>query len=50
MTPTVSSGVTTLDDFVIDDDEVEIRTISSDQGEIETYVYKKQFRGGRWEF
>lgn len=50
MTRNVSPiGAIAHDDFVIDDDRVEIRTISTDPGAIETYVYRKQFRGGRWE-
>jgi hypothetical protein len=42
-------GVTAHDDLVIDDDGVELRTIATDPGAIETYVYRKQFRGGRWD-
>ena len=50
MTRNVSPlGVTAHDDFVIDDDGVEFRTIATDPGAIETYVYRKQFRGGRKE-
>jgi hypothetical protein len=50
MTRNVSPlGVTAHDDLVIDDEGVELRTIATDPGEIETYVYRKQFRGGRWE-
>jgi hypothetical protein len=37
-------GAIAHDDFVIDDDGVELRTISTDPGTIETYVYRKQFR------
>jgi hypothetical protein len=50
MTRNVSPlGVTAHDDLVIDDEGVELRTSATDPGEIETYVYRKQFRGGRWE-
>jgi hypothetical protein len=50
MTRNVSPlGAIAHDDFVIDDDGVELRTIATDAGAIETYVYRKQFRGGRWE-
>ena len=42
-------GVTAHDDLVIDDDGVELRTIATDPGEIESYVYRKQLPGGRWE-
>jgi hypothetical protein len=38
MTRNVSSGVTARDDLMIDDDGVEIRALSSDPGEIDTYV------------
>lgn len=38
------------DDLVIDDDGLEIRTIATDPGAIETYVYRKQFREGRSEY
>ena len=34
-------------DFVIDDDEAELRAISTSAGAIETRVYKKQFSRGR---
>ena len=48
MTRNVSPlGVTAHDDFVIDDDGLELRTISTDPGAIETYVYRKQFQGNR---
>ena len=51
MTRNVSPlGAIAHDDFVIDDDGVELRTIATDPGAIETYVYRKQFRGGRWEY
>jgi hypothetical protein len=51
MTRNVSPlGVTAHDDLVIDDEGVELRTIATDPGAIETYVYRKQFRGGRWEY
>jgi len=51
MTRNVSPlGAVAHDDFVIDDDGVELRTIATDAGAIETYVYRKQFRGGRWEY
>jgi hypothetical protein len=43
-------GVTAHDDLVIDDDGVELRTIATDPGEIETYVYRKQFPGSRREW
>jgi hypothetical protein len=50
MTRNVSPlDVTAHDDLVIDDDGVELRTIATDPGEIETYGYRKQFPGGRWE-
>jgi hypothetical protein len=50
MTRNVSPlGVTAHDDLVIDDDGEELRTIATDPGAIETYVYRKQFRGGRWD-
>ena len=51
MTRNVSAPVsgTAHDDLVIDDDGLELRTIATDPGAIETYVYRKQFRGGRWE-
>ena len=38
-------GATTHVDFVIGDDRVEIRTIATDPGTIETRDYRKQFRG-----
>ena len=38
-------GRTITLDFVIDDDGVEIRTIATDPGAIETRVYKRQFPG-----
>jgi hypothetical protein len=38
-------GVTTHADFVIDNDGLQIRTISTDVGTVETRVYTKQFRG-----
>ena len=51
MTRNVSPlGVTAHDDLVIDDDGVEIRTVATDPGAIETYVYRKQLLGGRWEY
>jgi hypothetical protein len=37
-------GVTAHADFVIDDDGVEIRTIGTDPGVVETRVYRKQSR------
>ncbi|MDX6460522.1 MAG: hypothetical protein QOE55_4219 [Acidobacteriaceae bacterium] len=37
-------GVTAHADFVIDDDGVEIRVISTDPVAVETRVYRKQFR------
>jgi hypothetical protein len=37
------SGVTAHDDFAIDDDGVEIRTISKNPGAIETHIYRNQF-------
>jgi hypothetical protein len=43
-------GVTAHDDLVIDDDGVELRTTATDPGAIETYVYRKQFPGGRREW
>jgi hypothetical protein len=43
-------GITAHDDFVIDDDGLELRAIATDPGDIETYVYRKQVRGGRWEY
>jgi hypothetical protein len=50
MTRNVSPlGVTAHDDLVIEDEGMELRTISTDPGEIETYVYRKQFREGRWD-
>ena len=39
-------GVTANDDLVIDDGGLELRTIATDPGAIETYVYRKQFRQG----
>jgi hypothetical protein len=49
MTRNVSPlGVTAHDDLVIDDDGLELRTIATDPGEIETYIYRKQFLEGRW--
>ena len=42
-------GITAHDDFVIDDDGVELRSIATDPGAIETYVYRKQFPGSRRE-
>jgi hypothetical protein len=51
MTRNVSPlGVTAHDDLVIDDDGVELRTIATDPGEIETYVYRKQFPVSRREW
>jgi hypothetical protein len=45
MTTTVSPlGVTGTTNFVIDDDGLQIRTISADSGVVETRVYRKQFR------
>jgi hypothetical protein len=37
-------GITAHADFVIDDDGIEIRTIGTDPGEVETRVYRKQSR------
>jgi hypothetical protein len=37
-------GITAHADFVIDDDGIEIRTIGTDPGEVETRVYRKQYR------
>jgi hypothetical protein len=49
MTRNVSPlGVTAHDALVIDDDGLELRTIATDPGEIETYIYRKQFLEGRW--
>jgi hypothetical protein len=42
-------GATAHVDFVIDKDGAEIRTIGTDPGEIETRVYRKQFRGSHEE-
>jgi hypothetical protein len=42
-------GITAHVDFVIDDDGVEIRTIHTDPGVVESGVYRKQFRGSRKE-
>jgi hypothetical protein len=42
-------GVTAHSDLVIDDDGAELRAISTDSGAVESYVYRKQFRGGRKE-
>jgi hypothetical protein len=39
-------GDTAHDDLVIDDNGLELRTIATDPGAIETYVYSKQFRQG----
>jgi hypothetical protein len=41
------SQATVHADFVIDDDGAEFRSIGTDQGVVESRVYKKQFRGGR---
>jgi len=41
------SQATVHADVVIDDDGVEFRSIGTDQGVVESRVYKKQFRGGR---
>ena len=50
MTRNVSPlGAIANDDFVIDDDGVELRAIATDPGAIETYVYRKQFRGNSQE-
>jgi hypothetical protein len=40
---------TAQDDLVIDDNGIELRTIATDPGAIETYVYRKQFQEGRWD-
>ena len=37
-------------DFVIDDDESELRAIVTDEGAVETRVYRKQFTRGRKEW
>ncbi len=42
-------GATVLVDFVIDDDGSELRAIITDEGAIESIVFKKQFPGGHKE-
>jgi hypothetical protein len=42
-------GATVLLDFVIDDDGAELRAIITDEGAIESIVFKKQFPGGHKE-
>lgn len=41
------SQATVHADVVIDDDGAQFRSIATDQGVVESRVYKKQFRGGR---
>jgi hypothetical protein len=43
-------GATVLLDFVIDDDGAELRAIITDEGAIESLVFKKQFQGVRREY
>ena len=40
-------GSTVNADFVIDDDGAEVRAIITDEGAIESVVFKKQFPGSR---
>jgi len=42
-------GSTVNADFVIDDDGAEVRAVITDEGAIESIVFKKQFSGGREE-